>query len=306
MYAVYHGPRRLKYIALNIHLLTQLLEQGITELGLEQVNENYFDTLKIKVESAELKNAIRQEAEASEINFRYFGDNFIGISLHENTDLADLQAILAVFTKVMNQKTSVTSITELPHETDVTWPENLLRTSEYLQHDVFNQNHSELAILRYMKYLENKDISLVHSMIPLGSCTMKLNATAEMAPVTWPEIGGLHPFVPANQAQGYQQIFTNLEKWLCEITGFAGISLQPNSGAQGEYAGLMVIRAYHEAQGHQHRNIALIPSSAHGTNPASAVMAGMKVVIVKCDERGNIDVAFSRRMCCSRVCRAMR
>ncbi|PSR56934.1 glycine dehydrogenase (aminomethyl-transferring) [Adhaeribacter arboris] len=290
MYAVYHGPRRLKYIALNIHLLTQLLEQGITELGLEQVNENYFDTLKIKVESAELKNAIRREAEASAINFRYFADNFIGISLHENTDLYDVKAILAVFTKVMNQQTSVNELTELPHETDITWPENLLRTSEYLQHEAFNQHHSELEILRYMKYLENKDISLVHGMIPLGSCTMKLNSTAEMLPVTWPEIGSLHPFVPADQTEGYKQIFTDLENWLCEITGFAGISLQPNSGAQGEYAGLMVIRAYHEANGHQHRNIALIPSSAHGTNPASAVMAGMKVIIVKCDDRGNIDV----------------
>ncbi|QNF35696.1 aminomethyl-transferring glycine dehydrogenase [Adhaeribacter swui] len=294
MYAVYHGPRRLKYIALNIHLLSQLLEQGLTELGLEQVNENYFDTLKIKVESAELKAAIRQEAEAAQINFRYFADNFIGISLNENTDLNDLKAILAVFTKVMNQQTAVTNLSELPHETDVTWPENLLRTSSFLQHDVFNQHHSELEILRYMKHLENKDISLVHSMIPLGSCTMKLNATAEMLPVTWPEIGGLHPFVPAEQAEGYKQIFTDLESWLCEITGFAGISLQPNSGAQGEYAGLMVIRAYHEAQGHHHRNVSLIPSSAHGTNPASAVMAGMKVVIVKCDERGNIDVADLR------------
>ena len=294
MYAVYHGPRRLKYIALNIHLLTQLLEQGLTDLGLEQVNENYFDTLKIKVESAELKNAIRQEAENAEVNFRYFEDNFIGISLHENTDLADAKAILAIFAKIMNQQTAVTDLAELPQETDVTWPENLLRTSPFLQQEVFNQHHSELAILRYMKYLENKDISLVHSMIPLGSCTMKLNSTAEMIPVTWPEIGSLHPFVPTDQAQGYQQIFTDLESWLCEVTGFAGISLQPNSGAQGEYAGLMVIRAYHEAQGHQHRTIALIPSSAHGTNPASAVMAGMKVVIVKCDERGNIDVADLR------------
>jgi glycine dehydrogenase len=294
MYAVYHGPRRLKYIGLNIHLLTQLLEQGLTDLGLEQVNEHYFDTLKIKVESAELKAAIRGEAEAAQINFRYFPGNYIGISLHQNTDLEDLKGILTVFAKVMNQLTAVATLTELPHETDITWPENLIRTSEYLQQPVFNQHHSEHEMLRYMKYLENKDISLVHSMIPLGSCTMKLNATAEMLPVTWPEIGSLHPFVPADQAEGYKQIFHDLENWLCEVTGFAGISLQPNSGAQGEYAGLMVIRAYHEAHNDHHRNIALIPSSAHGTNPASAVMAGMKVVIVKCDDRGNIDVADLR------------
>jgi len=291
MYAVYHGPRRLKYIALNIHLLTQLLEKGLVELGLEQVNENYFDTLKIKVESAELQNAIRQEAEDSQINLRYAENNFILISLHENADLTDMQAILAVFSKVMNKHTAVTDLAELPREAEISWPELLIRQSAYLEHEVFNRHHSESEILRYMKYLENKDFSLTHGMIPLGSCTMKLNATAEMIPVTWPEIGNLHPFAPANQAEGYKQIFSDLEAWLCEVTGFAGISLQPNSGAQGEYAGLMVIRAYHEARGNHHRNVALIPTSAHGTNPASAAMAGMKIVLVKCDERGNIDVA---------------
>ncbi|AMM50601.1 glycine dehydrogenase [Rufibacter sp. DG15C] len=292
MYAVYHGPRRLKYIGLNIHSLTQILEKGLERLGFEQINDNYFDTLQIRVESAELQNAIKQESEASEINFRYFADSHnIGISLNQNTDLEDVKAILAVFSKVAGKPAAELEMTELPEQVDIQWPESLIRTSSYLQHEVFNKYHSESEILRYMKYLENKDFSLTHGMIPLGSCTMKLNATAEMIPVTWPEIGSLHPFAPVDQAKGYAQIFEDLEAWLCEVTGFAAVSLQPNSGAQGEYAGLMVIRAYHEARGDHHRNISLIPSSAHGTNPASAVMAGMKVVIVKCDERGNIDVA---------------
>jgi glycine dehydrogenase len=294
MYAVYHGPRRLKYIALNVHLLAQFLEKALQDLGLEQVNEYYFDTLKIRVESTELKNAIRQEAEAAQINLRYFEENFIGISLNENTDLNDLQELVAVFSKVMNKGTEVASISEMPHEVETNWPDALVRKTTYLQHDVFNRYHSETELLRYMKYLENKDFSLTNGMIPLGSCTMKLNATAEMIPVTWPEIGNLHPFAPADQAKGYKQIFSDLEGWLCEVTGFAGISLQPNSGAQGEYAGLMVIRAYHEARGDHHRNVALIPTSAHGTNPASAAMAGMKIVLVKCDESGNIDVADLR------------
>ncbi|PIQ21036.1 MAG: glycine dehydrogenase (aminomethyl-transferring) [Cytophagales bacterium CG18_big_fil_WC_8_21_14_2_50_42_9] len=294
MYAVYHGPRRLRYIALTVHQLTQFLDKAVQELGLEQVNSHYFDTLKIRVESQELKNATRQEAEAAQINLRYFEDNFIGVSLNENTDLADLQDLIAVFAKVMNRETTMAQVAEMPHETDITWPEALIRQSAYLQHDIFNRHHSESEILRYMKYLENKDFSLTHGMIPLGSCTMKLNATAEMMPVTWPEIGNLHPFAPLDQVQGYQRIFSDLQNWLCEVTGFAGISLQPNSGAQGEYAGLMVVRAYHEAQGNAHRRVALIPTSAHGTNPASAAMAGMKIVLVKCDDKGNIDVADLR------------
>lgn len=294
MYAVYHGPRRLKYIGLNTHALAQQLEIGLKALGFEQLNEAYFDTLKIAVESADMKAAIRTEAEAAGINFRYFEENFIGISLHQNTELEDVQDILAVFAKVAGKSADVLGIDELPEETEITWSEKLIRTSEYLTHEVFNKHHSEHEILRYMKHLENKDISLVHSMISLGSCTMKLNATAEMIPITWPEIGQLHPFAPADQTQGYAEIFKNLEAWLCEITRFDAMSLQPNSGAQGEYAGLMVIRAYHESRGDHHRTVALIPSSAHGTNPASAVMAGMKVVIVKCDEKGNIDVADLR------------
>ncbi|RDV11540.1 glycine dehydrogenase (aminomethyl-transferring) [Pontibacter diazotrophicus] len=294
MYAVYHGPRRLKYIGLNTYALTQQLENGLKALGFEQQNEQYFDTLKIAVESADLQQAIRQEAEAAGINFRYFGEKNIGISLNQNTELQDVKDILAVFAKVAGKPADVLNIDELSAETDVTWADSLIRKSAYLQHEVFNKHHSELEMTRYMKSLENKDISLVHSMIPLGSCTMKLNATAEMIPVTWPEIGQLHPFAPADQTKGYQQIFADLEAWLCEVTQFDAMSLQPNSGAQGEYAGLMVIRAYHESRGDHHRTVSLIPSSAHGTNPASAVMAGMKVVIVKCDEKGNIDVADLR------------
>jgi glycine dehydrogenase len=291
MYAVYHGPRRLKYIGLNVHALTQQLDKGLQALGFEQQNKQYFDTVSIALESTDMQMVIRKEAEAAGMNFLYFNDSKVSISLNQNTELQDVKDILTVFAKVAGKSADVLTIDALPEETEITWADSLIRKSEYLQQDVFNKHHSEHEMLRYMKHLENKDISLVHSMIPLGSCTMKLNATAEMIPVTWPEIGQLHPFAPADQTKGYEQIFTDLEAWLCEITRFDAVSLQPNSGAQGEYAGLMVIRAYHESRNDQHRNIALIPSSAHGTNPASAVMAGMKVVIVKCDESGNIDVA---------------
>jgi glycine dehydrogenase len=289
MYAVYHGPRRLRYIGTTVHQLAQLLEVGLTSLNFEQLNQHYFDTLRLQVESPEMLQAIRTEAEAAGVNFHYLPNNQLSISLHENSDLTDVEQILDVFAKVMNLEADF-AVTELDRELELSWPEALVRHSPYLQAEVFNIHHSELEITRYMKRLENKDVSLVHSMIPLGSCTMKLNATAEMIPVTWPEIGSLHPFAPGDQTLGYKQIFADLEKWLCEITGFAAMSLQPNSGAQGEYAGLLVIRAYHEARGDQHRTIALIPTSAHGTNPASAVMAGMQVVLVKCDERGNIDM----------------
>ncbi|QIX61378.1 aminomethyl-transferring glycine dehydrogenase [Hymenobacter sp. BT18] len=290
MYAVYHGPQRIRQFASNVHALTQTLAGALANLGLNQRNEFYFDTLDLKLESAELQQAIRQEAEAAGINFRYFeehGTPRVGISLHQNTEIEDVRAIVAVFSKVLGKEAAAV---ELPAEVTVNWPAGLIRTSEYLTHPVFNTHHSETEILRYMKQLENKDLSLAHSMIPLGSCTMKLNATAEMIPVTWPEIGGLHPFAPREQAQGYAEIFTDLEKWLCEVTGFAAVSLQPNSGAQGEYAGLLAIKGYHDARGDQHRNVALIPASAHGTNPASAVMAGMQVVVVKSTEEGNIDV----------------
>ncbi|HZY80727.1 MAG TPA: aminomethyl-transferring glycine dehydrogenase [Cyclobacteriaceae bacterium] len=277
MYAVYHGPEGLKKIALRIHGLARILEKGLAEAGAKQLNKNYFDTLKV---SADAK-AIKAEAEKREVNFRYFADGTIGISLDETTTLSDINVILEIF----KGKKAV-------HATsDVALSDALTRKSPYLTHPVFNSHHAEHEMLRYIKKLENKDLSMVHSMISLGSCTMKLNATAEMIPVTWPELGQMHPFAPAAQTEGYREMITNLENWLREVTGFTGVSLQPNSGAQGEYAGLMVIRAYHQSRNEGHRNISLIPASAHGTNPASAVMAGMDVVVVKSDEHGKIDVA---------------
>ena len=281
MYAVYHGPKGLKKIAGRIQGLTQLLEKGLAEAGIKQVNKSYFDTIKVAVSD---KKAIQQKAELAEINFKYFNDNHIGISLDETTTIQDVESIISVFS---GNPSSVRKETV----SEINWPSSLVRTSNFLTHPVFNSHHSEHEMLRYIKKLENKDLSMVHSMISLGSCTMKLNATSEMIPVTWPELGGLHPFAPASQTEGYQHMIANLENWLKEITGFTGISLQPNSGAQGEYAGLMVIRAYHQNRKDDHRNIALIPASAHGTNPASAVMAGMDVVVVKSDEEGKIDVA---------------
>ncbi len=294
MYSVYHGPSRLKQIAVNVAAMARQTADALTALGYEQVNEAYFDTLKIRVESAEAADAIRQESEAAGINFRYFseeGQAFIGISFNENTDANDVRDIVGVFAKVAG-KDAPNGAADSSYE--LAAPTELIRTSTYLTHPVFNQHHSESEMLRYMKHLENKDISLAHSMIPLGSCTMKLNATTEMMPVTWATVGALHPFAPSSQTKGYQELFKNLEGWLCEVTGFAAVSLQPNSGAQGEYAGLLAIRGYHRAHGDHHRDVALIPTSAHGTNPASAVMAGMRVVLVKCDERGNIDVADLR------------
>ncbi|MFZ6664681.1 aminomethyl-transferring glycine dehydrogenase [Peijinzhouia sedimentorum] len=290
MYGVYHGAEGLKNIAAKINGLTRTLEEGLGKLGYSQSNDVYFDTLRINLDvdqSLQLKSI----AEAAEMNFRYYEAGGVSISLDETSTLADVKNILAVFAELKGEKyIGETEKNLIADEVEITFPEPLTRKSAYLQHPVFKLYHSEHEMLRYIKRLENKDLSLVHSMISLGSCTMKLNATTEMAPVTWPEFGNLHPFAPLDQTEGYQHIFNNLENWLAEITGFDAVSLQPNSGAQGEYAGLMVIRAFHLENGDDHRNIALIPSSAHGTNPASAVMAGMKVVIVKCDERGNIDV----------------
>jgi glycine dehydrogenase len=292
MYAVYHGPEGLKKIAGRIHGLAQLLENGFNELGIKQVNKNYFDTLKIEVVDSKV---IREKAEVQGINFKYFPNNHIGISLDETTNIKSLSSIINIFIEDKNSNIKG----ELGQGTSVAFgsadniklEKSLVRTSNYLTHPVFNTHHSEHEMLRYIKKLENKDLSMVHSMISLGSCTMKLNATTEMIPVTWPELGSMHPFAPADQTLGYQEMITNLENWLKEITGFTGVSLQPNSGAQGEYAGLLVIRAYHENRNEPHRNIALIPASAHGTNPASAVMAGMDVVVVKSDAEGKIDVA---------------
>lgn len=292
MYGVYHGPKGLKKIAERVHGLTQVLAKGVKALGFEIESELYFDTLTIKIESGKLKDKIEALALENEFNFNLFNSHKIGISLDETSKLKDVAAILTIFAKAQSIELSdVFAIEKEADNISAIFPEGIKRTSEYLTHPVFNSFHSEHEMLRYIKKLENKDLSLVHSMISLGSCTMKLNATAEMIPVTWPELGALHPFVPKNQSLGYQEMFIQLENWLNEITGFAATSLQPNSGAQGEYAGLMVIRAYHENTGQGHRNITIIPSSAHGTNPASAVMAGQQVVIVKCDEKGNIDLA---------------
>ncbi len=293
-YAVYHGPQGLKNIALRVHGLTKVLGSSLQKLGVALAHDAYFDTIKLAL-SEEQQAKVRAVAERAEMNFRYFEGGAVGISLDETTSLQDVKDIIQVFATSTGKNISADEVEGLANNVSLELPKTLVRTSEYLTHPVFNTYHAEHEMLRYLKRLENKDLSLVHSMISLGSCTMKLNATAEMIPVTWPEFGGLHPFAPVDQTAGYRELFANLEKWLCEVTGFAAVSLQPNSGAQGEYAGLMVIRAYHENRGEGHRNIALIPSSAHGTNPASAVMAGMKVVITKCDENGNIDLEDIRQ-----------
>lgn len=283
MYAVYHGPNGLKRIATRIHLLTTSLNDNLKQLGYEQVNEQFFDTLKIVIKN---KEAIQELAIQKRINFRYFEDNAVGISLNEKTTLEDIASILLIFATVKNQ-----SIDSFEWSEEGTITNSVERTSDFLTHPIFNTKHSEHEMLRYMKSLEDKDLSLVHSMISLGSCTMKLNATTEMMPLSWGEMADIHPFVPVDQAKGYHEMFTQLEAWLSEITGMDATSLQPNSGAQGELAGLMVIRAYFQDKGEAHRNITLIPTSAHGTNPASAVMAGQKVVLVKCEENGDIDMA---------------
>jgi len=284
MYAVYHGPKGLRGIAERTHGLTRLLDLALSSLGYEQNNAQYFDTLNIAADYSVIK-AIKEEALKNEVNFRYL-NNSIGISLDETSNLADVQTIADIFAKANNKSTI--SVAELSGILKLNWEETLIRKSSYLTHPVFNSYHTEHEMLRYIKRLEGKDLSMVHSMISLGSCTMKLNATAEMIPVTWPEMNQIHPFAPTDQAMGYAQMIHELSHDLIEITGFAGMSLQPNSGAQGEYAGLMVVREYFKHRGESNRNIALIPSSAHGTNPASAVMAGMKVVVVACDEEGYI------------------
>lgn len=284
MYAVFHGPQGLKNIAGRVHALAQTTAKALTALGLQQNNANYFDTLHISGVDAV---AVKAAAEKAAINLRYFANRTIGIAIDETTTLADVQALVKVFEGVTGKSAGNIA----PEENTVAIPASLQRTSAYLSHPVFNTHHSESQMMRYIKSLENKDLSLNTSMISLGSCTMKLNAATEMIPVSWPEFGGLHPFVPINQTEGYQQILTELNQYLCAVTGFTACSLQPNSGAQGEYAGLLTIREYHKSRNEAHRNIVLIPISAHGTNPASAVMAGFKVVVVKCDEAGNIDVA---------------
>ena len=283
MYGVYHGPKGLKYIATKIHTTAVTLVDALENLGIYQINSAFFDTITIKADTKKIKPI----AEKNEVNFLYVDNSTISIAINEATSLKDLNQIVSIFSEALNKKTI--AITNLLDETSV--PENIQRTSSFMENKVFNSYHSETELMRYIKKLERKDLALNHSMISLGSCTMKLNAATEMLPLSMTNWGNIHPFVPIEQAEGYQTVLKELAKDLSVITGFADTSLQPNSGAQGEYAGLMVIRAYHESRGDSERNICLIPSSAHGTNPASAVMAGMKVIVTKTDEKGNIDVA---------------
>jgi glycine dehydrogenase len=298
MYAVYHGAAGLKRIAENIHQLTMILAEGLKQLGYKITGEYFFDTIRVDLGNRSLTE-ILQAAEVQQINLRVFADNTVGISLDQTTTIKDLQDLWGIFALGEELVKVGAGLAEnLGHSQTISGQNpplqiqtSLTRTSNYLTHPVFNQYHSETELLRYLHRLQAKDLSLTTSMIPLGSCTMKLNATAEMIPVTWGEFGKIHPFAPLSQTRGYQVMFQQLEEWLAEITGFAAISLQPNAGSQGEYAGLLVIRKYHENRGENHRNVCLIPQSAHGTNPASAVMCGLKVVPVTCDEQGNIDVA---------------
>ncbi|MDY0907590.1 aminomethyl-transferring glycine dehydrogenase [Pedobacter sp. CFBP9032] len=283
-YAAYHGPKGLKAIAERTHGLAISLASTLKSLGFEQLNSAYFDTIRFDL--GDLKGGIQSGCIDNEINLNYVG-NVATISIDETTTFADVALIAKIFAKV---KAIAADQVEVIENVETVIPDALQRTSAYLTHPIFNSHHSEHEMLRYIKSLEAKDLSLCHSMIALGSCTMKLNATAEMIPVTWSHFGRVHPFAPADQVLGYYSVFNELDKWLSEITGFAAMSLQPNAGAQGEYAGLMVIRAYHQDRGDFHRNVALIPASAHGTNPASAAMADMKIVVVKSLENGNIDV----------------
>ena len=293
MYGVFHGKEGLKNISKTIHSLTATLAEGLTQMGCKQLNDIYFDTIQINIGNMNMDN-IRAYAEDAKMNFNFIDDKNLSISIDEKDDLSNINDILKVFAKSSNISDPENLIKEILNgdynKAEARIPENLYRTSPFLEHEVFNCYHSETEMMRYIKSLENKDLSLTHSMIPLGSCTMKLNAATQLFSLSWEEFGNLHPFAPAHQARGYHIMFHELEEMLCEITGFDAMSLQPNSGAQGEYAGLMVIRAYHKNRGEEHRNICLIPSSAHGTNPASAVMSGMKVVVTPCDENGNMDM----------------
>ncbi|ARV62063.1 glycine dehydrogenase (aminomethyl-transferring) [Nostocales cyanobacterium HT-58-2] len=285
MYAVYHGPTGLRRIALDIHQMTTTLAAGLKRLGYTIVSQHFFDTLRVDLGKRSL-NEILQACEARKINLRIFNTTTVGISLDETTTEKDLIELLEIFALGNDLSFTLEEVFSSPTPSVLLLP----RTSSYLTHPVFNRYHSETELLRYLHKLETKDLSLTTSMIPLGSCTMKLNATSEMIPVTWAEFGKIHPFAPLSQTRGYQILFGQLEEWLAEITGFAGISLQPNAGSQGEYTGLLVISKYHESRKEGHRNVCLIPQSAHGTNPASAVMCGMKVVAVACDSQGNVDL----------------
>ncbi|MFN7914395.1 MAG: aminomethyl-transferring glycine dehydrogenase [Vicinamibacterales bacterium] len=287
LYAVYHGPKGLTAIAERVHGLAALLAQELAALGLTQLNAHYFDTIRI---GGADQAAVRKAAEAAQINLRYRTDGSINIALDEVCEADDVFRLVGVFAKALGRSPKGAALVAL----DASYPANLARTTSFLGHPVFNTYHSEMEMMRYVRGLERKDIGLDTSMIALGSCTMKLNAASEMLPITWPEFSKPHPFVPVEQVAGYHRIFAELENALSKVTGFAAVSLQPNSGAQGEFAGLMVIRAYHHDRGDTHRDVVLIPASAHGTNPASAVMAGMKVVVVASTKEGNIDVADLR------------
>jgi glycine dehydrogenase len=284
MYGVYHGPDGLAEIALGVLRKTAALEAGLSALGFQLVNESFFDTLT--VEAGERRDAIVARARDARVNMRVVSGSQIGISLDETTTPETIEAVWRVFDPARAlrfDEIASTVVTRLPRA--------LLRETAFMQHPVFHRYRSETELLRYMRKLADRDLALDRAMIPLGSCTMKLNATAEMIPVTWPEFGALHPFAPADQASGYAELSANMQAWLCAITGYDAVSLQPNSGAQGEYAGLLAIRAYHRARGQGQRDVCLIPSSAHGTNPASAQMVGMEVVVVACDDHGNVDIA---------------
>ena len=282
MYAVYHGPKGLKEIANKVHFTAVTLSKKLKSLGLNQLNSSFFDTIRIEAN----RNDIEKEAERYEINFYYPSKNIVSITINETITKDDLNDIVSVFSKIT--KKTITTLDKIEEESTIS--KSFIRKTNFLTNSVFSSYHSETELMRYMKSLENKDLSLNRSMISLGSCTMKLNASAEMLPLSWNRWGNIHPFAPKSQTKGFEFVLKKLENQLKEITGFSATSLQPNSGAQGEYAGLMVIKAFHESKGNGNRNICLIPSSAHGTNPASAVMAGMKVVVVKSNEKGNIDI----------------
>ena len=292
MFAVYHGPQGLRRMGLRVATLTDLLARGLSQLGFEPLNEHAFDTLTYRMTATQAA-ATLQAALARGINLRRVSDTDVGISLDETTTRDDVQTLLQVFAG----EQATPELQALLSQAAPRLPAQLLRESDYLTHPVFNSHHNETSMLRYLRALSDKDLALDRSMIPLGSCTMKLNATAEMIPITWPEFAQIHPFAPADQRAGYTLLDQQLRAWLCEATGYAAISLQPNAGSQGEYAGLLAIRAYHASRGEQHRTVCLIPSSAHGTNPASAQMVGMRVVVVACDEAGNVDMNDLRAKC---------
>ncbi|MDX1737814.1 MAG: aminomethyl-transferring glycine dehydrogenase, partial [Alphaproteobacteria bacterium] len=284
-YAVYHGPEGVKRIANKVHRMASIFANGLEKLGVNVVTKSFFDTVTINARGQAHRLAAR--AREQQINIRVIDADHVSVSFDETTKRQNLETLWTVF---RSDALNHVSIETLDKESVSSIPSNLQRKSDFLTHEVFNSYHSETEMLRYIRWLRDRDVTLNRSMIPLGSCTMKLNATSEMLPVTWRNFSHIHPFAPEDQTQGYQQLFEELETALCEITGYDAISLQPNAGSQGEYAGLLAIAKYHEARGEAHRNICLIPSSAHGTNPASAVMAGMKVVVVACDDQGNVDV----------------